>query len=188
MPPTVIPCKLPHDFPPGTYFRNGHGRFVADDGTTTAHMLDGDGMITALTFDPENYPNQALFRNRFVRTIGYLTDKETKKMSARGVFGTMRSGGLIGNAFRTNFKNVANTNILYRPSSTNANNEKLFALWEAGRPHVLDPLTLKTYHVKESTLNGILKDEKEFSAHPVTLYPRLKPNLEFGILNDNLSR
>lgn len=66
MPPTILDMKLPADFPVGTYFRNGHGRFTADDGTPVIHPFDGDGMVVAMTFDPEN--NRVMFRNRFVET------------------------------------------------------------------------------------------------------------------------
>lgn len=66
MQPTVLDMKLPSDFPVGTYYRNGHGRFEADDGTPVIHPFDGDGMVVAMTFDPIN--NRVLFRNKFVET------------------------------------------------------------------------------------------------------------------------
>jgi len=187
----IISCKVPQDFPAGTYFRNGHGRFVADDGAKIAHMFDGDGLVNAITFDPENHPNQLLFRNRFVRTKGYQTDILTKTMSARGVFGTMRSGGVLNNAFRLDCKNVANTNVLYSSESNSMDKKgKLYALWEGGRPHALDPLTLETDVAGESTLHGILEKEKEFSAHP-RWDPENKVWINFGsVVNpiDNVTK
>lgn len=160
LPPTVLEFPgLPKDFPVGTYYRNGHGRFESDDGVRVQHMFDGDGLVSAITFDPAQ--EKILFRNRFVRTEGYVQDKATGTMSKPGVFGTKVSGGILNNLFRTDFKNVANTHVLY-------SNGVLYALWEAGWPHKLDPLTLENDVVKEpkgTNLDGLLKEEDVFAAH-----------------------
>jgi hypothetical protein len=37
LPSTILDCDLPADFPVGTYYRNGHARFEADDGTPVLH-------------------------------------------------------------------------------------------------------------------------------------------------------
>lgn len=66
----------------------------------------------------------------------YIQDKQTGTMSARGLFGTRKSGGFLGNLFRTDYKNVGNTNVVHCGDS-------LYALWEGGKPYLLDPLTLK---------------------------------------------
>jgi all-trans-8'-apo-beta-carotenal 15,15'-oxygenase len=160
LPPTLLSnINLPNDFAPGTYYRNGHARFEADDGQKVLHPFDGDGMIVAMTFDPKQ--NQILFRNKFIETNGYMQDKETGKMSQRGIFGTMKSGGIFSNAFRTEFKNVANTNVVHVGDS-------LYALWEGGLPYLLDPLTLENKNGPglkgESDLDGDIKTDN-FSAH-----------------------
>ena len=158
--PTILPCTLPPDFPVGTFYRNGGCKFQADDGTPVIHPFDADGMICAATFDPEN--QRLLFRNKFVETEGYMQDKKTGKMTKRGIFGTMRSGGLLANIFRTDYKNVANTNVLHV-------GDKLYALWEGGKPHVLNPLTLQNLGAPgiagETDLDGLLVD-RTMSAHP----------------------
>ncbi len=158
--PTVLEFPdLPEDFPVGTYYRNGHGRFEADDGTKVLHPFDGDGLVTATTFDPTN--KRVLFRNRFIRTEGYVKDKTTKTMSQPGVFGTKVSGGLFKNLFRQDFKNVANTHVLYSSGT-------LYALWEAGWPYRLDPLTLENDVKSEPSgysMNGLLKDGEPLAAH-----------------------
>ena len=84
------------------------------------HPFDGDGMIVAMTFDPEK--KRMLFRNKFIETKGYMEDKATGKMSARGIFGTMKSGGILANAFQTDNKNVANTNVVHCGDS-------IYTLW-----------------------------------------------------------
>lgn len=163
----------------GTYYRNGHGRFFADDGVACMHPFDGDGMISATTFDPVN--NRILFRNKYVETKAYVTDKATGTMSQRGIFGTMRSGGLFANIGRTDFKNLANTNVLYA-------NDTLYALWEGGRPHELDPLTLCNRNGPgdsgETNLDGLLSGEKDtFSAHP-RYDPKNNVWVNFGVAFD----
>jgi all-trans-8'-apo-beta-carotenal 15,15'-oxygenase len=126
--PVWIDCPdLPSDFPEGTYYRNGHGRFESDDGVRVFHMFDGDGMVCAATFENEGQCPRILFRNRFVRTAGYRKDKQEGIMSKPGTFGTKASGGLLKNLFRTDFKNVANTHVFY-----GRGNHKLYALWEGG--------------------------------------------------------
>ena len=172
--PTIIDIDdLPDDFPVGTYYRNGHARFEADDGTNVLHPFDGDGMIVAMTFDPTN--KRMLFRNSFIETKGYVQDKATGKMSARGIFGTMRSGGMLANAFRTANKNVANTNVVHCGNT-------LYALWEGGRPYELDPLTLKNKKGPgvsgETSLDGLV--DKQFSAHP-RYDPKNKVYVNFGV-------
>lgn len=156
--PMIINMKLPSDFPVGTYYRNGHARFEADDGTPVIHPFDGDGMVVAMTFDPKS--NRVLFRNRFVETESYIQDKKSGTMSARGLFGTRRSGGFWGNLFRTDYKHVGNTNVVHSGDS-------LYALWEGGKPYLLDPLTLKNKicpgNGGETDLNGLIKNS--FSAH-----------------------
>lgn len=92
-----------------------------------------------------------------------MKDKETGTMSKRGIFGTMRSGGILANMFRSDFKNVANTNALYAGG-------KLYALWEGGKPYMLDPLSLANVEGPgidgETDLDGLLSDGRTISAHP----------------------
>lgn len=160
-PPTILPCEdIPSNFPLGTYYRNGHARFESDDGEPVFHMFDGDGMVSAYTIDAVS--KTILFRNRFVGTSGYLNDKKRGIMNKPGMFGTKASGGLFCNMFRTDFKNVGNTHVLYH-------GEKLYALWEGGLPWILDPLTLECCNSKAerngATLNGLLKKTGRFAAH-----------------------
>jgi len=175
--PNTSGLRLPLDMTAGTYLRNGYGRFESDDGVIATHPFDADGHITAITMDP-SAKEQVLFRNRFVQTAAYLNDKATGKMTGRGIFGTKKSGGFFSNLFDLTYKNVGNTNVLYMPE-----NQTLYALWEGGMPHVLDPVTLENKKLKDfkskgqskywktnevtDNLCGILSDQSPaFSAHP----------------------
>ena len=154
----VIPRNLQ-----GTLFRNGAGLFEVN-GQKIGHPFDGDGMVCAITFNQ----GRAHFRNRYVRTEGYVREQEAGKILYRG-FGTQKPGGWIANLFDTNFKNTANTNVIYWGG-------KLWAMWEGGQPHQLIPGTLET--IGQDDLDGLLKSNHPFSAHP-----RIKDNtfINFGV-------
>jgi all-trans-8'-apo-beta-carotenal 15,15'-oxygenase len=134
-------------------------------------------MIVAMTFDPNH--KRMLFRNKFVQTEGYLEDQRTGTMSARGLFGTMRSGGILANAFRTTHKNVANTNVVHC-------GDTLYALWEGGLPYALDPLTLENKYgpgrQSETNLDGLTVTDN-FAAH-LRYDPKKKVYVNFAVKFD----
>ncbi|MEC4894999.1 MAG: carotenoid oxygenase family protein [Oscillatoria sp. PMC 1051.18] len=146
-----IEGEIPKDLQ-GTLFRNGPG-LLDINGREIAHPFDGDGLICAITFKG----GRAYFRNRFVRTAGFIKEQKAGKILYRGVFGTQKPGGLWANAFDFKIKNIANTNVIYW-------GEKLLALWEAAEPHSLNPATLQTFGL--DYLDGILAPGDPFAAHP----------------------
>ncbi|MGB3239509.1 MAG: carotenoid oxygenase family protein [Geitlerinemataceae cyanobacterium] len=155
--------EIDGEIPPeleGTLFRNGPG-LLDVGGQPIHHPFDGDGMICSIAFAQ----GRAYFRNRFVETEGYLAEKKAGKLLYRGVFGTQKSGGWLANLFDLKLKNIANTNVIYWGG-------KLLALWEAALPHSLDPHTLETRGLEN--LDGVLKDDDGFSAHP-----RIDPNCQW---------
>ncbi len=143
----VIPKELN-----GTLYRNGPGQ-LERGGQWVHHPFDGDGMITA--FRLQN--GKAFLSNRFVRTKAWSEEEKADRFLYRGVFGTQKPGGLLSNIFDVRLKNIANTNVVQL-------GEQLLALWEAAEPHALEPKTLNTIGL--SNLNGILKENEAFSAHP----------------------
>lgn len=110
-------------------------------------------MVCAIAFSE----GRAHFRNRFVRTEGYVAEQAAKRVLYRGVFGTQKPGGWLANAFDLRLKNIANTQILYWGG-------KLLALWEAAEPHRLDPQTLDT--LGKEYFDGVLNPGSAFAAHP----------------------
>lgn len=143
--------RIPLDLQ-GTLFRNGPG-LLDVNGERLHHPFDGDGMIVKVAFNN----GRAHFRNRFVRTQGFLEEQAAGKILYRGVFGTQKPGGWLANAFDFKRKNIANTNVIYWGG-------KLLALWEAAEPHRLDPHTLETLGI--DYLEGNLQVGDAFGAHP----------------------
>lgn len=136
----------------GTLFRNGPG-LLDINGQLFHHPFDGDGTICAIAFQN----GRARFRNKFVRTEGFLAEQAARKILYRGVFGTQKPGGWLANFLDLKQKNVANTNVIYWA-------DKLLALWEADVPYRLNPTNLDTIGLDR--LDGVLKDGDVFSAHP----------------------
>lgn len=117
------------------------------------HPFDADGMIAAFTFQN----GSCFFRNRFVRTNGFLRERKQKRILYRGAFGTQIPGGPLANFLQTSLKNVANTNIIFFAN-------RLLALWESGTPYRLEEDSLRT--IGKYTFRGILKENEPFTAHP----------------------
>lgn len=136
----------------GTLYRNGPG-ILERNGQWVHHPFDGDGMIASIKFDK----GLVTFTNKFIRTDAWKEEEKAGKFIYRGVFGTKKSGGLLANIFDLRLKNIANTNVVRL-------GDELLALWEAANPYSLNPNNLETYGV--TTLNGILKRDEAFSAHP----------------------
>ncbi|CAM9702553.1 unnamed protein product [Ascophyllum nodosum] len=142
--------SIPEDIE-GTWFRNGPAKFkVGND--LVKHPFDGDGMVMAISFSKEG----AYFRNRFVRTKGFVKELEAGKQLYRG-FSNL-PGGPLRNAFRIGRKNLANTNVHFWGGN-------LLALWEGGLPYRLDAKSLDT--LGETNLGGTIdKKRPTFTAHP----------------------
>ena len=136
----------------GTLLRNGGGLLDIGD-YPLSHPFDGDGMVSAIAFQG----GRVHYRNRYVRTQGYVAEQQAGKPLYRGVFGSQKPGGWLANIFDLRLKNIANTNIIQW-------SDRLLALWEGGQPHRLDPQTLDTLGL--DNLDGLLKSGQAFSAHP----------------------
>jgi all-trans-8'-apo-beta-carotenal 15,15'-oxygenase len=125
----------------GTYYKIGPGNFERE-GRRYEHVLDGDGFVAAFHFFQGNNGTAVRYTGRFVETEYFLKERAQDTIQYRNTFGTQRRGGMLANAFDLVLKNVANTNILrWGPKGA----ERLFALYEAGRPYEMDPDTLETF-------------------------------------------
>ncbi|KAK9837122.1 hypothetical protein WJX81_004609 [Elliptochloris bilobata] len=137
----------------GTLFRNGPGNFERGE-HAYAHPLDGDGYVTAFSF---NADGRVHFRSRFVRTRELAAEQAAGAPLYRATFGTARPGGPLSNALDIRLKNPANTNVLLWGAVPHT---RLLALWEAGPPYELDPHTLETKAGGPSSLDGWVRAGK----------------------------
>ena len=116
----------------GVLYRNGAGSLEVH-GAQLMHPFDGDGMVSRFEIGPDG----VRYRNRWVRTKEFEAEARAGRILYRN-FGTNIPGGFRKNALRMRFKNAANTSVI-------RHGDALYALWEAGLPHRLDPATLETY-------------------------------------------
>ncbi|MFK7830185.1 MAG: carotenoid oxygenase family protein [Congregibacter sp.] len=132
----------------GTLYRNGPALYQRGD-QRYGHWFDPDGMIQAYNINNRGVSH----RGRFVRTRKFEQEAKAGRFLFNGA-GTVFPGSLAGGSNEDN--NVANINI-------QPHNGELLALWEAGSPYRIDPLTLETRGqlVWNEDLNGV-----PFSAHP----------------------
>ncbi|CAN5292415.1 carotenoid oxygenase family protein [soil metagenome] len=132
----------------GTLFRNGPAKFHRPGGSAT-HWFDGDGMVRSFRIAD----GKASLAARFVDTPKRRQETEARAVLTPG-FGTpMRAGAKVDSA---DSANAANTSVLH------VGNE-IWALWEAGSPTAIDPVTLETKCAR--TLRPDLA-HMPFLAHP----------------------
>lgn len=150
---TVLDGSVPLDIE-GTYFRNGYGVFeIGSSKQPVLHPFDSDGMLCAAQFDK----GKIFFRNRMIQTSGFQKEKGAEGALFRNAFGTQPKG-FFKNLFKTEIKNVANTNVIWFGN-------RLLALWEGGLPHLIEPDSLDT--VGTYTIDGLIPEPLgQFSAHP----------------------
>jgi all-trans-8'-apo-beta-carotenal 15,15'-oxygenase len=153
--PTPMSCvqgKPPRDLA-GTLYRNGSGKWRRPGGSAT-HWFDGDGLVRSFTLSE----GKALLAASFVDTPKRRADEAARAVVSGG-FGTPMAEHVVVNS--SDDFNAANISVVLR-------GKELWALWEAGSPIAIDPLTLATRGIKT------LRDDL---AHmPFLAHPRIEPN------------
>ena len=145
----AVELKVDGDLPgelDGTLYRVGPARHDVY-GERYRHWFDGDGMVHALKLQG----GKAHYRNRFVAT----DKKRDEDAAGHRIYGAFGTPPASRRGIRA--KSSANINVV-------SHGGKLLALWEAGRPWALDPVTLET--VGEDDLGGVLAPGQAISAHP----------------------
>lgn len=121
--------EIPKDLH-GVYVRNTHNQVHEPLGTY--HPFDGDGMLHAMHF--EN--GKATYRNRFVRTPGFLAEQAAGKSLWPGILephlSTYRGWGAMGA-----MKDNAGTDVALHAGKL------LASMSQGSEPHRLDPVTLE---------------------------------------------
>jgi carotenoid cleavage dioxygenase-like enzyme len=129
----------------GTFVRNGpNPQFQPLGGY---HWFAGDGMLHGVTLRD----GTARYRNRYVRTEGWVREREAGRALWRGDLAAPE----FDNPHGPGRGNTANTALV-------RHHGKLLALWEAGAPHEIAVPSLET--VGPCTFGGKL--DSPFTAHP----------------------
>ncbi|MDR7334079.1 carotenoid oxygenase family protein [Roseateles asaccharophilus] len=144
---TVIEGRLPAGLR-GRYFRNGPG-LMQRAGQRYRHWFDGDGLVQSWTLAD----GRASHRARFVQTEKFRAEQQAGRFLLPAFGTAIRAERPVRGPDSVN---VANTSVLPMGG-------RLYALWEGGSAHELDPVTLETRGLKvwSEDLRGM-----PFSAHP----------------------
>jgi carotenoid cleavage dioxygenase-like enzyme len=135
--------ELPSDLS-GMFLRNGPNPQFPPIGQY--HWFDGDGMLHGVGI----HNGKAFYRNRYVRTKGWQTEKEAGKAIWTGLLEPPQ----IDNPYGA-YKNTGNTALVWH-------GDRLLALWEGGEPHALKLPQLET--IGPDNYSGKLVSP--FTAHP----------------------
>jgi all-trans-8'-apo-beta-carotenal 15,15'-oxygenase len=161
--PARVRGRLPEGLR-GTLYMNGPGLFERG-GRRKRNLLDGDGLITAFTFE-----DGAQVRARFVRT-DKLRQEEAAGRYLYATWTTQRPGGLLRN-LGVNMHPRGQAGVTVKRWD-----DRLFAFDEGVQPWELDPATLDT--LRYDTL-GLGEGETCHSAHP-KIDPVANEWIHFGL-------
>ncbi|MHA6695250.1 carotenoid oxygenase family protein [Homoserinimonas sp. A520] len=173
--------KVPHDLN-GIYIRNSHNNATMPTGVY--HPFDGDGMLQAMRFDD----GKVEYRNKFVRTTGFLAEQGAKKALWPGLLQPndyqRRGWGSIGS-----MKDNAGTDVVVHAGKVYA------SMSQGSEPWCLSPTTLETYGVNKNWARFVpdglashYKVDNETGDMIFFNYPENPPYMNYGVINreDNL--
>jgi carotenoid cleavage dioxygenase-like enzyme len=124
--------ELPADLA-GVYLRNTENPVHPSIGKY--HPFDGDGMVHQIAFAD----GRASYRNRFVRTDGFLAEQEAAESLWTGMLGhPQQSKRDDGWGARGRMKDASSTDVIVH------NGKALTSFWQCGDLYELDPHTLET--------------------------------------------
>lgn len=145
----------------GTLYRNGPGLFELH-GRAYDHPFEGDGAVVAVRFGEGGVAGA----HRVVRSAGL----EAEHAAGRPLYGSIAPWTRrVSNALRGRMKNAANTSVMLHQ-------DRLLALFEAGKPTQIDADSLET--IGETDLGGVVP--AAFSAHP-RVVPERRATYNFGL-------
>ena len=152
IPPEAVTGAIPRELS-GTLFRNGPG-LLEIFGKRLNQFFDGDGLVYSVAFED----GELTFKHNFVGTKGFTDEQAAKKMLYKGAFAIGNpKGDSFYNPFDFDVKNVANTGVVDWAG-------ELYALWEGGKPHKMDPKTLRTVGEADAVLGEPL-EVPQMAAH-----------------------
>ena len=126
----VVEGEIPADLE-GLYLRNTENPVHPSIGLY--HPFDGDGMLHAIAFSG----GRASYRNRFVRTDGFLAEQDAGESLWTGVYAMPeQSKRAEGWGARGRMKDASSTDVIVH------NGVALTTFWQCGEAYQLDPRTL----------------------------------------------
>jgi all-trans-8'-apo-beta-carotenal 15,15'-oxygenase len=146
----------------GTLYRTGPALF-SSFGDRYQHWFDGDGALSAVRFAG----GRAQGPGKHVQTRGLTAERRAGKRLFGG-YGTRAAGFRRVLPVPDKFKNAANTSVMVW-------NQRLYALWEGGRPTEMSPADLGTVGEQDLGVIG-----QAFSAHPHRV-PSRRATYNFGV-------
>lgn len=123
--------EIPSDID-GTYYRNTENPTHGSIGVY--HPFDGDGMVHAMTFKD----GKAFYRNRFIRTKGFLAEQEAGRALWAGIAGNPKKSELPGWGAHGFIKDASSTDIVVHAGKV------LTTFYQCGEGYQLDMETLET--------------------------------------------
>ncbi len=121
---------LPDDLE-GVYLRNTENPVHPSIGLY--HPFDGDGMLHSISFGG----GRATYRNRFVRTDGFLMEQDAGEPLWTGFYDLAANSKLDGWGARGRMKDASSTDVIVH------NGVALSSFWQCGDVYQLDPITLE---------------------------------------------
>lgn len=141
--------EIPKDLD-GTYLRNTENPVHQSLGPY--HPFDGDGMVHMMGF----FEGRAIYRNRFVRTKGFLAEQEAGRALWAGIAAPPSLSTRPGWGAHERLKDASSTDIVVHAGKV------MTTFYQCGEGYRLDPYTLDTLGTEGWVpLDGI-------SAHPKT--------------------
>ena len=175
----VVEGGLPSDLS-GVYLRNTEN--PVHEAIGRYHPFDGDGMLHQIAF----HDGRASYRNRFVRTDGFLAEQEAAESLWTGMLGAPeQSKREDGWGARGRMKDASSTDVVVH------NGQALTSFWQCGDLYALDPRTLEQQGKAAWTAG--FPSPTGVSAHPkvdehtgellVFGYGKERPYLHLGVVS-----
>ncbi len=166
--------EVPKDID-GVYVRNTENPVQAPIGNY--HPFDGDGMLHSMMFRD----GEVEYRNRFVRTKGFLAEQAAGKALWTGFVNDPRKSKRPGWGAQEHLKDSSSTDVVFH------NGEILSTFWQCGEGYRLDPYTLETLGTESWV------PDEGISAHPKVdertgellffNYSKKPPFQHYGVVN-----
>jgi carotenoid cleavage dioxygenase-like enzyme len=171
----VIEGEIPTDLE-GVYLRNTENPVHPSIGMY--HPFDGDGMIHQLHLAA----GKASYRNRFIRTAGFLAEQEAAGPLWTGML-DMPANSLRPDGWgaRGRMKDASSTDVVVH------NGKALTSFWMCGDLYGLDPLTLEQLGpqswVPEQGISAHTKVDEVTGEMLVFSYGKKAPYLQYGVVS-----